>query len=142
MCFRTRRLKPLSTRRTKSFSEVRIVDPQPKIDYYDFGVIVISGREYRHDVVITPRGVDPDWWRIEGHRLQLADVRDYLAEEADAVVIGTGYSGMMRVDNEVVAELVKRGMQVFIERTPRAVDMYNELVSRGKRVIAFLHLTC
>jgi len=114
----------------------------PRIDYYDFGVIVIDGKEYRHDVVITPRGVVPNWWRIEGHRLQLADVRDYLAEDVEAVVIGTGYSGLMRVDPDVVAEFVKRGRQVFIERTSRAVELYNELVSKGKKVIAFLHLTC
>ncbi len=119
-----------------------MIGMQPRIDYYDFGVIVIDGKEYRHDVIITPKGVKSDWWRLEGHRLQLPDVRDYLAESVDAVVIGTGYSGLMRVDREVVEEFRKRGIEVYIDRTTRAVEVYNKLVSEGKRVMAFLHLTC
>jgi len=112
------------------------------IEHYDFGTIVIGGREYRSDVIITPRGVYSDWWRLEGHRLQLADVRDYLCEKVDAVVIGTGYSGFMRVDREVIEEFKRRGIEVYVTNTRRAVEIYNDLVKQGKKVMAFLHLTC
>lgn len=116
--------------------------PQPRIDYYDFGHIVVGGRDFVHDVVITPERVVPDWWRLEGHRLQLPDVRDYLLEEVDAVVIGTGYSGLMRVDGDVVEAFARRGRRVYVERTRRAVELYNRLVGEGKKVLAFLHITC
>ncbi len=115
---------------------------QPVIDYYDFGIIVVNGKEYRHDIVITPSEVKSDWWRIEGHRLQLADVRDFLCERVDDVVIGTGYSGLMRVDKEVVEEFERRGVRVHIANTREAVRLYNSLVKQGRRVMAFLHLTC
>lgn len=112
----------------------------PFIDYYDFGVIVISGKEYRHDVIITPSKVISDWWRLEGHRLQLQDVRDYILENVDCIVIGTGFNGLMRVDEEVIN--VFRGKEIYIDKTNKAVSKYNELVKKGKRVLAFLHLTC
>jgi len=115
---------------------------KPRIDYYDFGVIVIDGKEYRSDVIITPKKVISDWWRLEGHRLQIPDVRDYLLEDVDEVVIGTGYDGMMSVDNDVVEAFKRRGKNVHILRTRDAVKLYNELIDKGKKVMAFLHLTC
>ncbi len=115
---------------------------QPLIDHYDFGVIVINGKTYTHDVVVTPQGKVIDWWRLEGHRLQVPDVRDYLAEPVDAVVIGTGYDGLMRVDDDVIKAFQRRGAEVFVGRSRRAVRKYNELVSAGKKVLLLIHLTC
>ncbi len=115
---------------------------QVLIDDYGFGEIVVGGRFFESDLIITPSGVKSDWWRLEGHRLQLADVRDYLLEKADYVVIGTGYYGRMSVDDEVVKAFEEAGKKVIIANTREAVRKYNELVSRGFRVIAFLHLTC
>ena len=116
--------------------------PKITIDYYDFGVIIINGREYRSDVIITPTRVIDNWWRLEGHRLQIPDVRDYLLEDVDDVIIGTGYDGMMRVDREVIEAFEKRGRKVHVLKTRDAVNLFNNLVSKGRKVLAFLHLTC
>ncbi len=115
---------------------------QPVVDHYDFGEIIINGKTYRHDVVVTPDGRVVDWWRIEGHRLQLPDVRDFIACDYDAVVVGTGYDGLMRVDEEVVKEFRRRGAEVFIGKSRSAVRKYNELVGKGKKVLLLIHLTC
>ena len=115
---------------------------QPIIDDYGFGEIIINGKKYRHDVVVTPSRIMPEWWRLEGHRLQLQDVRDFLLEDADLVIIGTGYDGMMRVDDEVVEAFKKRGKEVVVAKSRDAVKKYNEGVSAGKKVMLFIHLTC
>ncbi len=115
---------------------------QPLIEHYDFGEIVVGGRTYAQDVVVTPSGKVIEWWRLEGHRLQLPDVRDYLAEDYDAVVIGTGYDGLMRVDDEVVREFRRRGAEVFVSKSRIAVRKYNELVRSGRKVLLLIHLTC
>lgn len=115
---------------------------QPLVDRYEFGEILINGAEYNQDVVVTPEGIFSEWWRVEGHRLQLADVRDYLNVRADLVIIGTGYDGMMRVDDEVVEEFRKLGREVYVARSRQAVRKYNEEVSKGRRVVLFIHLTC
>ncbi|ADM27848.1 protein of unknown function DUF498 [Ignisphaera aggregans DSM 17230] len=116
---------------------------QPKIDYYDFGVIVIDNKEYNRDIIISPSlGIIENWWREEGHRLKLIDIRDYLLEKADLVVIGTGYDGMMYVDNEVIQWFNSRGIEVKIARSREAVEIYNKAVEEGKKVLLFIHLTC
>jgi hypothetical protein len=115
---------------------------QPLIDHYDFGEIVVGGREYTHDIVIHPEGILSNWWRIEGHRLQLADVKDFLGMKVDVVIIGTGYDGVMRVDDEVVEAFKKLGSEVYVLRSRQAVRKYNEEVSKGRRTLLFIHLTC
>jgi len=116
---------------------------QPKIDYYDFGVIVIDNKEYNRDIIISPSlDVIENWWREEGHRLKLIDIRDYLLEKADLVIIGTGYDGMMYVDNEVIQWFNSRGIEVKIARSREAVEIYNKAVEEGRKVLLFIHLTC
>ncbi|MEO3993505.1 MAG: Mth938-like domain-containing protein [Desulfurococcaceae archaeon TW002] len=115
---------------------------QPLIEHYDFGEIVVGGREYNRDIVIHPEGVLSDWWRVEGHRLQLVDVRDFLGIKVDVVIIGTGYDGFMRVDDDVIETFKKSGAEVYVLKSRRAVSKYNEEVSKGRRVLLFIHLTC
>lgn len=116
---------------------------QPRIDLYDFGYIVIDGEEYDRDLVVAPsRGVVQNWWRVEGHRVSLEDVRDYILEDADIVIFGTGYSGMVRVDDNVIELFRSRGLNVIVMDSRRAVNRYNEEISKGRRVLLFIHLTC
>ena len=115
---------------------------QALIEKYDFGLIVINGKTYSSDVIVLPNSVIDDWWRLEGHRLQIPDVRDYLLEDIDAVVVGTGYDGMMRVDDEVINAFRKEGKEVHVLRSREAVRKYNELVKSGKKVMLLIHLTC
>jgi len=112
------------------------------IKNYRFGSIIINDVEYSRDVVILPDRVISPWWRIEGHRLQIDDVKEYLDINLDAVVIGTGYYGVMKVDDNVISEFKRKSVEVYVMDTRSAVKKYNELVDCGKRVIAFLHLTC
>ena len=112
------------------------------VEKYDFGLIVINGKTYSSDVIILPSKVVDGWWRLEGHRLQIPDVRDYLLEDVDAVVVGTGYYGMMRVDDEVIDAFRRRGREVYVLRSGEAVKKYNELVRSGRKVTLFIHLTC
>ena len=45
-----------------------------RIDHYDFGRIVIDGREETRDLIILPDRVVRDWWRQEGHVLVVDDL--------------------------------------------------------------------
>jgi hypothetical protein len=112
-----------------------------KIDSYSFGRIVINGKTYTTDVMIYPNRVDAAWWRKEGHLLQPADVAEALQAKPDVFVIGTGYAGVMRVPRETVDRIASQGIEVKVERTAKAVALYNELQG-AKTVIAALHITC
>ena len=112
-----------------------------KIDSYSFGKIVINGKNYTSDVIIYPGRVDASWWRQEGHLLQLADLAEALQAKPDVLVIGTGHDGVMRVPREIIERITAQGIEVKVERTSKAVKVYNDLQGT-KTVIAALHLTC
>lgn len=110
------------------------------IDRYRFGEIVIDGKTFSSDVIIYPERVDSSWWRREGHRLCGEDLAPVLAASPELLIVGTGYSGVMEVPKETRELLASKGIEVLVERTGRAVEIYNgEQVRR--RVIAALHLT-
>jgi hypothetical protein len=44
------------------------------IDSYSFGQIAINGQKYTSDVIVFPDRVQGDWWRDEGHELNLKDI--------------------------------------------------------------------
>ena len=112
------------------------------IDSYDFGQIVIDGRRYTSDVIVFPDRVKADWWRKEGHQLHMEDIEEALEEKLDVLVVGTGYSGLVKILPETEKYVRSRGAELIVQRTGEAYKTFNRLVESGKRVIAALHLTC
>ncbi len=111
------------------------------IDHYEFGVISIDGQTYRSDLLIWPGHLKSDWWRAEGHLLQLADVAEALAAEPQVLVVGTGAYGNMAVDPELASHLKESGIELEARPTGEACQRLNELSGR-RRLAAALHLTC
>ncbi|MFQ6107720.1 MAG: Mth938-like domain-containing protein [Thermoplasmata archaeon] len=111
------------------------------IDSYEFGRIVVNGREYRSDVIIHSEGVDSSWWRKEGHSLCVEDLERIMTRHPRILIVGTGYSGVMKVPPEVVKMLDSRGIEVIVRRTAEACKEYNERAG-SQGVVAALHLTC
>ena len=112
-----------------------------KIEHYSFGKITIDGKPYTSDVIIYPDKVNSSWWRKEGHNLNVEDLNDVIKAKPQVLVIGTGASGLMKVPKETVSHLESKGIKVYIERTEKAVELFNTL-QKDKTVIAALHLTC
>jgi hypothetical protein len=111
------------------------------IDKYSFGRIVINGTTYTSDVIIYPDHIDPSWWRKEGHCLHSGDLEGVLSARPDILLVGTGYSGVMRVPEETRNHLESFGIEMRAVRTTEAVTLFNELQAQRK-VVAALHLTC
>ena len=113
-----------------------------EIQAYSFGHIEIDGTAYRNDVKILGGQVIPDWWRSQGHYVDLKDVSDLLASDADICIFGTGAYGSMRVSKAVKKALKDKGLTVITEKTASACNRFNALTKEGKRLIAGFHLTC
>ena len=112
------------------------------IESYDFGQITINGILYTKDVIITGEKTVAGWMRKEGHLLQVADISQAIEESAPEVaIVGTGYDGMMGVPAETRLYFQRKGIELFVEKTREACDLFNAL-SKTKRALAALHLTC
>jgi hypothetical protein len=112
-----------------------------KIDHYAFGKIIVDGKSYSSDIIIFPDHVQSSWWRLEGHLLQTEDLEGVVAAKVPELIIGTGYYGAMNVPEETLRYLKGKKIQAYIERSGKAVELYNRMSSE-KPVIAALHLTC
>ena len=60
---------------------------------------------------------------------------------SQALIIGTGYYGLMKVPLELIKYLESNNINVIIKKTKDACDEYNTLHQK-KNVVAAFHLTC
>ncbi len=112
-----------------------------KIEHNSFGNITIDGQTYTSDVIIFPDRVNSSWWRKEGHLLQVTDLKDVIKTKPEVLIVGTGAYGAMKVPEQTIEHLKSNGIEVYIENTKKAVELYNKISSK-KPAIAALHLTC
>lgn len=112
-----------------------------KIIACSFGKITIDGETFNSDVIIYPNRVQASWWRKEGHRLQVADLTEVIDERPEVLIIGTGHNGLMEVPEETLHVLRQEGIEIHVEKTTRAVELFNHM-PEDKKVMAALHLTC
>jgi hypothetical protein len=111
-----------------------------RIDAYQFGRIVVDGRQATRDLIILPDRVVWNWWRQDGHSLVLDDLEDVLEELPERLLIGTGASGRLHPDPSALDRLGAHGLTVEALPTAAAVRRYGEL--DPARTAAALHLTC
>jgi hypothetical protein len=110
------------------------------IENYQFGRIVVNGKSFNHDVVISKERVD-SWWRISGHNVAIKDVEGIASKKPKTIIFGKGYSGVMKVSADTKKYLEEKGIKVIEKETEEAVRLFNEL-SKKEDVVAALHLTC
>ena len=113
-----------------------------EITHYRFGSITVDGERYGSDVIVSPEGVDASWRRRKGHELCREDLGPVLALRPEALVIGTGAYGAVKVLPEAEELMQEKCARVHVLPTTQAWKKFNELVASGARVVAALHLTC
>jgi hypothetical protein len=111
------------------------------IDAYDFGRIVIDETVFTSDVVIFPDRVKAEWWRKDGHVLHIEDIESIVKEKPEVLIVGTGKYGIMRVLLQTREYIESNGIELIVEPTDKACEIYNE-ISPDKKAVAALHLTC
>ena len=104
-----------------------------------------AGGSYR-DAKLWPGGSrEWDWNETgTGHMpgVQPADVEELVEHGARTVVLSRGQHGRLRVQDETLAFLEDRGVEVHVLPTDEAVERYNELAQAGEAVGGLVHSTC
>ncbi len=113
-----------------------------RIEGFSFGSIVINGKTYTTDLIIYPDGHVVDSWRRKtGHRLSGDDIGKLIESEPEAIIAGTGVSGLVEPEKGLEKMLSEKGIEFIQAPNQKAMELYNELISK-KRVGACFHLTC
>jgi len=112
------------------------------IEDYSFGQMVIDGQEYTSDLIVYSDGtIQNNWHRAESHLLLASEIEKLIEEHPKIIVIGTGASGFMEIDDNLIKQLEQKGIEVYSAPTKKAANYYNEQV-KNKKVGACFHLTC
>ncbi|MDI6860571.1 MAG: MTH938/NDUFAF3 family protein [Caldisericia bacterium] len=111
-----------------------------KIESYEFGRIIIDGKEYTRDLIILGDKIISNWWREEGHFLQIVDALYVFEFKPEVLIIGTGANGLMKVSDDLIKKLQEEKIDYYILKTKDAVKKFNEI--ENKKKAALFHLTC
>lgn len=97
------------------------------------------------DVIVYPEGSQEWDWSKTGTRhvpgIQVADVQE-LAQKVDRVILSRGVDLVLQVQPETLEYLRNHNKQYDVLQSQEAVELYNKLISEGKRVGIVLHSTC
>ena len=117
-----------------------------KIDGFNFGFIVIDGKQYVNDVLILPDGNvldrNPSMGRTGNHNISRNEIENLCKTEPEVVLLGCGTSWMVRLSESAEKYLQAINLNPIILNSSSVADKYNQLTSEGKRVAALIHVTC
>ena len=109
-------------------------------------VTVAERKLHFKDCKVWPGGAcEWNWGETGTHHspgIQPADIDEVLAQDVEVVVLSRGVFGRLNVCKETKALLRERGIAYHIEKTKKAVPLFNKLVRQGKRVGGVFHSTC
>jgi hypothetical protein len=77
--------------------------------------------------MIFPDRIDENWWRREGHTLSVEDVKEIVEAKPDVLIVGTGYSGLMKIHPQTEKYLRSSGVELIAAKTEKACKTYNIL---------------
>ena len=111
------------------------------VTHYEFGQIIINGKEYTQDIAIWPNG-DINPGPEDMHFLSLNDFEDLLNSDLKKLVVGTGDEGKIELDfgRKLERKLNEKGIEVIMMTTHDLVDLLNQAKERDYLVLA--HLNC
>lgn len=110
------------------------------IEGVSFGEIKIKGKIYYSDIVIDWKGNVE--LREKSHIFDINEFFKLLKRKPEIIVVGNGFYKMVKISKEVIDISEKRGIRIFEESTPKAIEIFNAFVNEGKRVIGIIHTTC
>lgn len=111
------------------------------INSYTFGKFIVDNETYESNIILLGEKVKPAR-HLPGHELKIDDFTELVEFKPEIVIIGTGESGVVKVQKEIIDFIEQKGIKLLIEKTPQAYNSYNDLIKQRKKVAAFLHNTC
>jgi hypothetical protein len=117
-----------------------------KINSFNFGFIVIDGKQYASDVLILPDGTvkerEPGKGRFGSHLIKTSEIENMRKSQPDIILVGTGTSGLAILSGDAEVYITKANLNPVVLPSSEVVEKFNQLTDEGKRVAALIHITC
>ncbi len=116
------------------------------IDSASFGSIIVDGKKYIHDIIISLDGrVSKRKKKLSkqvfgtSHVISLLEAEYVYESGAERIIVGAGHNGMVILSTEAADFFRSNICSVVLLPTPEAAHAFN--TSTGK-MIALFHITC
>ncbi|MDJ0955426.1 MAG: Mth938-like domain-containing protein [Arenicellales bacterium] len=120
--------------------------PSPRINHLSWGHMDVAGIGVGKDFKLWPGGGrEWDWRETNTHHdpgIQPADVEELLGKGSKTIVLSRGMLLMLQTCQETLDLLEQKKINVHVEETKAAAQIYNDLASRGEPVGGLFHSTC
>jgi hypothetical protein len=117
-----------------------------KIDKFGFGSAIIDGTKHIRDLILLPDGTmkrrGGGFWIIGSHHIKKEEIEQLFTSGAEAVVIGVGILSRARLSDEAKNYAERQSAELLVLPSRDAVRKWNQLVNKGKRTAALIHITC
>jgi len=119
----------------------------PHIDSTKFGEIKIDGKKYGQVLIIGEAVLERDEEKLRRlfdttHKIGDWEIEQLLEGNPEVVIVGTGQSGALQVEEMFSERMQKSGIEVIAAIAPQAIEIYNKKTEQGKKVNALIHTTC
>ncbi len=112
------------------------------IDSTEFGLVVVNGKIYRSDVLVFWDGEVKKLEVSVRHLFGMPEFREVEKRRPEVLIIGNGQYGLLEVSREVIDACDREGIKFFKMNSKEAIKKFNEILREGRRVVAFIHVTC
>jgi len=116
------------------------------LSWGDMEVSIAGEKQHFKDCKVWPGGARAwDWGETGTHHnpgIQPADIEEILDKDVEVIVLTRGQLGRLAVSPKTETLLREKDVDYRIEKTKKAVAVFNDLVQEGKRVGGVFHSTC
>ncbi len=119
----------------------------PHINSTKFGNITIDNKKYNQVLIVGDSVAERDYDKLKklfgtSHKIGDWEARQLLKNDPEVIVIGTGQSGAMEPQRNIINKFKNKGIGVIAEPTSEAIKLYNQKIEQGRKVNALIHTTC
>ena len=111
-----------------------------RIDWVKFGEVSIDGNIFYSDVIaywngkIETRGKD--------HLFDHNEFLEIAERNPENIIIGKGFETGIGIPEEVFSLAKEKGIELFLEDSKKAAEIFNAFVRDGKKTVAVIHTMC
>ncbi|MFJ3878578.1 Mth938-like domain-containing protein [Streptomyces sp. NPDC090077] len=122
------------------------MERSPLITRISWGEMEVEGLPSGKDFVLYPGGGSVWDWGVYGTRhepgIRDGEVRELLGRGCAVVVLSQGMERRLKATPEALEVLREAGVDVYVDETRGAVEVYNRLAGAGEAVGGLFHSTC
>lgn len=118
-----------------------------KINSVNWEKVKVNDVIYHQVLIVGEKVFERDKPKLENlfgttHQVGDWEQKLLLSENPEIILIASGWSGLLKVDEEFKKKIAQLGIELRVVLTPKVVSEYNQLVEMDKRVNCLIHTTC